>query len=481
MEAQEPAGPAQLSASGARAPGAPGLPPAFHLFWAGQSLSAVGDAMTTVAMPLVMLAATGSVQQMGSLRSFALAGSLISTAGAGFVIDRWDARRIMIGCDVFRFVLMALVPLGWWYGVHSTGLLYSVGIGAALAEGIFYVGHVALVAQLVGRARAGQANGRVQATAALAFVVGPFLAGVLSAHLGPTIALGIDAGTFLVSALSLGLIRNRTHAYDPAAGPLRDRTHAYDPAAGPLRDRTHAYDPAASAPGDARASGPAPGSLAPPSPASIVDSLLVGWRFIRKQPDLVRLAIAMGAYLFFTASIVDILIYRLKTELGQGDAGVGSMFGIAAATSVVAAAVTPSLRSRVPFRTLWIAALVLQGCLLVATSGSPSFALMAGAASLFMAPMTMLKICQASIRQEVTPAPLLGRVSSTYLTLVSLPMPVGAVLATAIAARFGARAVQAGIGTALLGASLAACFLWTRAGSETSLVDESGSLRPSKP
>jgi MFS family permease len=419
-------------------------------------------------MPLVMLAATGSVQQMGSLRSFALVGSLISTAGAGFVIDRWDARRIMIGCDVFRFVLMGLVPLGWWFGVHSTGLLYSVGIGAALAEGIFYVGHVALVAQLVGRARAGQANGRVQATAALAFVVGPFLAGVLSAHLGPTIALGIDAGTFLVSALSLALIRNRQHAYDPAA-------------AGPIGDRTHAYDSAAAAPGGPRATGPAFPSHAAASPASIVDSLLVGWRFIRKQPDLMRLAVAMGAYLFFTASIVDILIYRLKTELGQGDAGVGSMFGIAAATSVVAAAITPSLRSRVPFRTLWIAALVLQGCLLVATSGSPSFALMAGAASLFMAPMTMLKICQASIRQEVTPAPLLGRVSSTYLTLVSLPMPVGAVLATAVAARFGARAVQAGIGTALLGASLAACFLWTRAPSEAGFLHGSGSLRSSKP
>jgi hypothetical protein len=348
---------------------------------------------------------------------------------------------------------MSFVPVGWWLGVRSTGLLYSVGIGAALAEGIFYVGHVALVARLVGRARAGQANGRVQATAALAFVVGPFLAGILSAHLGPTIALGIDAGTFVVSALSLSLIGNRS--------PVQVDGEA-----------SH-VEPSPDAPSLA--------AHASPSPASIVDSLLVGWRFIRKQPDLVRLAIAMGTYLFFTASIVDILIYRLKTELGQGDAGVGSMFGIAAATSVVAAAATPWLRKRVPFRSMWIAALVLQGCLLVATSGSPSFALMAGAATLFMAPMTMLKICQASIRQEVTPPPLLGRVSSTYLTLVSLPMPLGAVLATGVVARFGARAVQAGIGTALLGASLGACFLWSRAGARSTLVGGSGSLRPSRP
>jgi MFS family permease len=389
------------------------LPRAFHLFWAGQSLSALGDAMTMVAMPLVVLAATGSVQQMGRMTSFALVGSLVSTAGAGFVVDRRDARRIMIVCDVFRFALMSLIPLVWWAGVRSMGLVYFVGICCAFTESIFYIGHISLVARLVGRAHVGRANARVQATAALAFVVGPFAAGILSGHFGPTMALAVDAVTFFVSALSLAWIRPRA--------PLE--------------------------------------AEAPTSQEPSWGGLLVGWRFIWGEPSLMRLTLSMGVYFFFMASVVDIFIYRLKHELGQGDAGVGAIFGIASAASVVTAAATPWLRARATFHALWSAALVLQGTLLVATAiGAPSFTFMAAAATLVVAPMTMLKICQASMRQEITPAHLLGRVTSSYLTLISLPMPLGAALATTLAARFGARSIQASIGVALIATTLvAAC------------------------
>src|SRR5438067_1903608 len=37
----------------------------FNMFWFGQSLSALGDAFALIAMPLLVLQATGSVVQMG--------------------------------------------------------------------------------------------------------------------------------------------------------------------------------------------------------------------------------------------------------------------------------------------------------------------------------------------------------------------------------------------------------------------------------
>jgi len=79
-----------------------------------------------------------------------------------------------------------------------------------------------------------------------------------------------------------------------------------------------------------------------------------------------------------------------------------------------------------------------------------------------MAAMTVLMICQASIRQELTPQHLLGRVTSSYLVLVALPAPLGALAATALAARFGAASVQAGVGVGLVAIAALASLIWAR-------------------
>jgi hypothetical protein len=79
-----------------------------------------------------------------------------------------------------------------------------------------------------------------------------------------------------------------------------------------------------------------------------------------------------------------------------------------------------------------------------------------------MACMTALLICQASIRQERTPQRLLGRVTSSYLVLVALPAPLGALLATALATSHGADKAQAVAGVGLLLTALLAAALWAR-------------------
>lgn len=392
------------------------LPRAFKIFWAGQALSAIGDAMTVVAMPLVVFAATSSVEHMGRLTALARVGGVIATAGAGFIVDSWRPRRVMIACDVFRCALLALIPLLWSWDRHLLWLVYWVGISAALAQGIFYVGHVSLVAELVGRARVGLANSRVESSIALAYVCGPFAAGVLSAHFGPTTALGVDSLTFLASAASLIALRSRAREPSPAARP---------------------------------------------SPSSVLG--LSGLRFIRAQPELWQLAILVAACQCLTAALVDLLIYRLKHDLGQGDSGTGTLFGLASGAGVVAALITPWLRAKLAFKRLWVTAVVLQGAALAASAFAQSFAWVASAAALYMAAMTTLMICQASIRQEITPPHLLGRVTSSYLTLVALPTPIGALVGTALAARVGASIVQAGIGVGLLLIAALAQLLWSSA------------------
>jgi hypothetical protein len=57
-----------------------------------------------------------------------------------------------------------------------------------------------------------------------------------------------------------------------------------------------------------------------------------------------------------------------------------------------------------------------------------------------------------SYRQEITPDHRLGRVTAAFWTLINLPLPLGAALTTALAARIhtGPTLVASGIGVAAL-------------------------------
>ena len=109
----------------------------------------------------------------------------------------------MIRCDLGRAVVYALVPIGWRLLGPQLWLVYGVTlIGSALAM-LFGVAYITAVVNLVDRDQIVDANGRLQATYALAFILGPFLAGIVSGRFGPALAIGLDGVTFLASAISL--------------------------------------------------------------------------------------------------------------------------------------------------------------------------------------------------------------------------------------------------------------------------------------
>ena len=97
----------------------------FGIFWAAQTLSAAGDSFAYIAVPLLVLRATGSVAQMGLLTGVAGAASVCAGIGAGVLVDRLDRRTLLICCDLARMALYGLIPLAWAFGPH-VWLLYLV-------------------------------------------------------------------------------------------------------------------------------------------------------------------------------------------------------------------------------------------------------------------------------------------------------------------------------------------------------------------
>jgi MFS family permease len=382
----------------------------FPLFWSGQTLSALGDSFSLVAVPLLVLHATGSVARMGLLTGLAGAATIVAGIFAGFLVDRVDRRALLIGCDLARTVGYALVPLIWLVS-PQLWLLYLIAPACAGIGMIFQVGYVAAVPRLVDPGQVTRANGQLYASYAAAGLAGPLLAGVLSAAFGPTAAIGIDAGTFAVSALVLCFVRLRAPAPAPAL---------VDEGRGATAVRRNWAD------------------------------LLVGVRFLWRHPVLRTLTVLLSFLTFLTIGLTDIFIYHVKHDLGRPDGDVGYVLAAAAAGTIVAALLVAPVRHRLGFGTCWIGAYAVAGLAIAGAGLAGNVPALALAVTGYAFCTATAGICSMSLRQQVTPDHLLGRVTSAFWTLHSALGPLGAAVLTVAVARYGTAPVCLAAGAVCL-------------------------------
>lgn len=387
----------------------------FNIFWIGQTLSSVGDAVALIAMPLLVLHVTGSIAQMGFVTAAVGVAMLVAGVVAGPIADHGDRRRFMILCDLARMVIYAAIPLGWWIVGPQRWLIFcTAGLGAFFGM-CFSVTSITAIANLVDRDQVTDANGRLQASAAVASIIGPALAGVIAARFDPAAALGVDSLSFAVSAGSLACIRLRK-AETAQSNEL---------------------------------------------PASRVSELFAGVRFLWHQPVLRALTWMIAGFSFLTIGGLDLFVYHLKHDLGQSDRAVGLIFGIAASGAIVGGLLAAPARRRWGFAVCYLGSAIVEGCVLAGIGLAPTLALMLPLTVGFMFLEILKGVNSIAVRQQLTPDHLLGRVTAAFWTINSAPGPIGAALFTALAANIGAPAVLLLIGAGFT--AIALCGLRTPA------------------
>ena len=353
----------------------------FAVFWAAQTFSVLGDSFALIALPLLVLEATGSVARMGLLTAVGGAASVVSAVFAGVVVDRVDRRRLLIGCDLVRMALYGVIPVVWLLG-PKVWLLYAVLPVCEAVGMLFAVGYVTVVRSLVGTGQLTEANGRLNATAAAAGVLGPVCAGVVAAWTGPATAVGVDAASFGVSALCTAFVRFRPRPAEP-----NERT-------GLWRD------------------------------------LRTGAAFLRGQPVLRSLTVLLFGFSFLTLGLNDLVIYHLKHDLGHDDGTVGTVMAVGALGTITGALLVARVRRWFGFGTVWTGSVALCGLAFAGIARADEVPVVALLFALFLAGGGMAGTCSMSLRQEITPEPLLGRVTSAFWTLHYAAAPLGAATLT---------------------------------------------------
>jgi len=382
----------------------------------GQAVSAFGDAFSNVAMPLLVLALTGSVAQMGVAVAVSSIAQLAGSTFAGGIVDRVDRRRLLIGCDLGQLALGGLIPIVWWllpadsWSRWAIWLIYPIIALSSALSSVYEVGMRAVLPQIVPPERLVKANAALTTCVEISYGIGPAIAGLAVAAIGEENSIGVNALTFGVAAVAWYLIR-----------PARTVGTENDPAAGSPREQ------------------------------------LAGMRFLWQDRLLRVLTVLEAGNTVLAAGAITLLIYYLRHDLGQGSAAVGLMLTLGSVGAVLAAVSTTRMDKGLGVGRAVLLGIAVQGIALTMSVLARSVVSVGALAVVFGFGQILTGILIMSTRQVRTPQRLIGRATAAALTVVLATRFAGGLASTTAAEHAPTVVVLAVLGGLALLLAAAGC------------------------
>ena len=206
----------------------------FSLFWFGEMISVIGDQISLIAFPWLILQMTDSAALTGLV--FAVQGiprAVLMLAG-GALVDRTSPRLMMIISNALRLLLVFSLAYMISQDTADISIVFIMAFAFGVADAFFYPASISILPSLVSRDELQAGNAIIQTTLHLGMTIGPFVAAfiiageigsaaqsaelvvsdsVLSAYdldrEGLARAFFIDGLTFALSLLSLLLVSVR--------------------------------------------------------------------------------------------------------------------------------------------------------------------------------------------------------------------------------------------------------------------------------
>jgi MFS family permease len=368
--------------SASHRPPAEGAGSDFWIFWAGQTVSNFGNAITLLVIPLLIFKLTGSALNLAIGTAAVYLPYLFFGLWIGAAVDRLDRRTVMIVADIGRALMLGTIPFLADTGMLHIWWVYVVAFMNSTLAIAFNTAEFASIPHLVDRDNLVSANGRIQASYSVATVAGPLIAGVFLGFVTPETVLFFDAFTFVVSIGSLLLIRR---SLNPAKREQK-------------------------------------------APTNLRSDVVEGLRYVWGHPVLRAISIMMALINFVGATTGAQLVLFAKERFAASDERVSLLYSASGVGVVLLSLSAGALRKRWSFGRVALTALLLDGLLTAA------FALTAN----YWAALTiwgiaggfgvLFNINTGSLRQLIVPDHLLGRVSSVASVVAWSGIPLGAFL-----------------------------------------------------
>jgi MFS transporter, DHA3 family, macrolide efflux protein len=366
-----------------------------RLLWIAQVVSIFGDflalfaVLSDVSFRLKATPAQVTLISVAFLIPFALLGPV-----AGVFVDRWDAKRTMISSDLIR----AALALGLVFA-SSLNQIYAILFALSAVSTFFVPAQTIMIRSVTPIEGLMAANALMQQAFQVVRIISPAIAGAMVNWVGAKPAYYFDAASFTFSAAIIAAIAvSRATAATSAAGPSES---------GKLK--------------------------------SILNDLMAGVRFIFTHTTISFVILAMAAGMFALSCFAPLLAIYVRDTLKSGEfqfgvinslIGVGMIF----ATQFITRFAKNRSKSLLVVAGLFgmgVAVMVMVSIGHVAVAAIGAFGIGFGAIFIVVPTQTLM--------QQETPVELVGRVSSSFMSVLSVSQLLGLIISGSLTERLGIR------------------------------------------
>ncbi len=367
----------------------------FWRYWTGSTISRLGSAVTTVALPLTAITVVHA-------STFAVA--LIAAAGqlpwlvlglpAGVLVARLPLRETQVAMDLARAFAIASIPVVAWTGGLTVAQLAAVAAVIGVATVIFDVGNSTLIPAIVPSHHLTRRNSLNSASDAATQLAGPGLGGTLVQLLGAASCMLTDAVSYFASAVLLRSL-------------------------------------------------PRPPSLeAPTAGRGVRGEIAEGCGYVARHPVIRPCVLWATVVNFVCGALLALTPLYLVRSLDARPTVVGLVYAAEGAGALLGAAITPRLEARIgSARVLLLAAALMPLTVVLMPAAFPGWGISLYALGnfAFAGAVVTGSILARTHRHQVVPRELLPRVMATVRFISWGVIPIGAFLAGAVGSTLGIR------------------------------------------
>jgi MFS family permease len=362
----------------------------WRVWWAG-AIDSVGDGALAAALPLLTVSLTTDARIVALVSAATYLPWLLVSLPAGAVVDRRPRIPLMWRTQLAQLLLIGGLTTAVATGAASVPVLVVLAFLLGSCEVVFGNAAQSVLPELVARPQLARANGNQYASqVAGQLVVGPPVGSLLFA-VAPALPFVVDTVSFAGSAALLAGVSAGTTSTSAAPQPMR---------------------------------------------AAIAEGLrwLAGHRLLR------TLAVLLGVNSFCNQLGQATLVLFATEELHVGQAAYGVLLAAGALGGVLGGLVSPRLIRRVGQRAAVLGALGCSAAAYLGAGLAGSAVALAALLAVNGFAIMMWNVVTVTLRQELVPTHLLGRVNSAYRMLGWGLLPLGAVAAGLVAHSIGLRA-----------------------------------------
>ncbi|HEY3929714.1 MAG TPA: MFS transporter [Candidatus Koribacter sp.] len=359
----------------------------FRTIWFGQLVSIFGDFIALFAIiSLITFRWHGTPVQVTAMTIAYVSPLAFIGPPAGVLVDHWNVKRVMIASDLTRAVLV--LALVWVVNVRQ---IAAVMFAVSIMSSAFMPAQSITIRTLVPRDRLLKANAVLSQAFYLIRIGAPVAAAALVGWAGERVCFYVDAASFLFSALMISTLTIHRPPREGADKTLRGLTADFKE----------------------------------------------GNRFIFTHPGLSFVFMAMAVAMFVMSAFAPLISIFVRDALHAGTFMYGVVSGMIGVGLIAGTTMIVKISGGKPKPGVVLVGLLSLGVATAVLAASRYPVIAAISTFLLGFSISMVLIPAQTMSQRETPHNMVGRVSSTFMSMISIAQILGLLLSGVLAQRLG--------------------------------------------